>query len=81
MCVLLLSRVESLLLFAVPVAPPEVKVQAAKRVILTCNESLSLTCSTTNVNGEIKLKWIPPLGSVRPLCLFLAMCCVIVGDI
>uniref|UniRef100_A0A3Q3W2Z2 receptor protein-tyrosine kinase n=1 Tax=Mola mola TaxID=94237 RepID=A0A3Q3W2Z2_MOLML len=41
----------------VPVAPPEVKVQAAKRVILTCNESLSLTCSTTNVNGEIKLKW------------------------
>uniref|UniRef100_A0A8D3CYR7 receptor protein-tyrosine kinase n=1 Tax=Scophthalmus maximus TaxID=52904 RepID=A0A8D3CYR7_SCOMX len=37
--------------------------QAPKRVILTREESLSLTCNTTNVNGEIKLQWATPPGS------------------
>uniref|UniRef100_H3BZH7 Mast/stem cell growth factor receptor n=1 Tax=Tetraodon nigroviridis TaxID=99883 RepID=H3BZH7_TETNG len=47
----------------VPVAPPAIMLQAPKRVILICNESLYLTCNTTNVNGNIKLKWVTPLGS------------------
>uniref|UniRef100_A0A6I8PLI8 receptor protein-tyrosine kinase n=1 Tax=Takifugu rubripes TaxID=31033 RepID=A0A6I8PLI8_TAKRU len=37
--------------------------QAPKRVILIRDESLYLTCNTTNVNGNIKLKWVAPLGS------------------
>uniref|UniRef100_A0A4W6CJK7 receptor protein-tyrosine kinase n=1 Tax=Lates calcarifer TaxID=8187 RepID=A0A4W6CJK7_LATCA len=37
--------------------------QAPKRVILTLNESLSLTCNTTNVNGDIKVQWVKPPGS------------------
>uniref|UniRef100_A0A8C9ZB83 receptor protein-tyrosine kinase n=1 Tax=Sander lucioperca TaxID=283035 RepID=A0A8C9ZB83_SANLU len=36
---------------------------ATKRVILTRDESLSLTCNTSNVNGEITLKWVTPPGS------------------
>lgn len=59
---------------SVPIAPPVIEMQATKRVILTQEESLSLTCNTTNVNGEIKLKWVTPPGSVRPFCLFLAGC-------
>ncbi|KAM7410382.1 hypothetical protein PAMA_001700 [Pampus argenteus] len=47
----------------VPIAPPEIEMQAPKRVILTQYESLILTCNTTNVNGEIKLKWDTPPGS------------------
>ncbi|XP_075895407.1 mast/stem cell growth factor receptor kita [Nelusetta ayraudi] len=47
----------------VPIAPPAINMQAPKRVILIRNESLTLTCNTTNVNGEIKLKWVKPLGS------------------
>ncbi|XP_068599846.1 mast/stem cell growth factor receptor kita [Brachionichthys hirsutus] len=47
----------------VPVAPPVIVMQAPKRVILIRNESLSLTCNTTNVNGDIKLKWVTPPGS------------------
>ncbi|KAM6938048.1 mast/stem cell growth factor receptor kita [Lycodopsis pacificus] len=47
----------------VPVAPPVIEMQATKRVILTRDESLSLTCNTTNVNAEIQLKWVPPPGS------------------
>ncbi|XP_077964962.1 mast/stem cell growth factor receptor kita isoform X2 [Gasterosteus aculeatus] len=47
----------------VPVAPPVIEMQANKRVILTRNESLSITCNTTNVNAEIVLKWLPPPGS------------------
>ncbi|CAK6956106.1 mast/stem cell growth factor receptor kita [Scomber scombrus] len=50
----------------VPVAPPVIEMQAPKRVILTWDESLLLTCNTTNVNGEIKLKWVPPPGSQPP---------------
>ncbi|AWP11215.1 putative mast/stem cell growth factor receptor Kit [Scophthalmus maximus] len=47
----------------VPIAPPVIDMQAPKRVILTREESLSLTCNTTNVNGEIKLQWATPPGS------------------
>ncbi|KAM9831644.1 mast/stem cell growth factor receptor kita [Neosynchiropus ocellatus] len=47
----------------VPVAPPAIDMQAPKRVILTVKENLSLTCNTTNVNGEINLKWVTPPGS------------------
>ena len=50
---------------AVPVAPPEIHLQAPKRVILTRGQSLTLACNTSNANGDIKLKWITPLGSVR----------------
>lgn len=49
--------------------------QAPKRVILIRNESLHLTCNTTNVNGNINLKWVTPLGSVRPFYLLLSVCC------
>ncbi|XP_026160506.1 mast/stem cell growth factor receptor kita isoform X2 [Mastacembelus armatus] len=47
----------------VPVAPPVIDMQVPKRVILTLNQSLSLTCNTTNVNGEIKMQWVTPPGS------------------
>lgn len=50
----------------VPNAPPVIEMQAPKRVILVGGESLSLTCNTTNVNGEIVLKWVPPPGSQPP---------------
>ncbi|TDH08168.1 hypothetical protein EPR50_G00094610 [Perca flavescens] len=52
----------SLTVRPVPVAPPVIEM-ATKRVILTRNESLSLTCNTSNVNGEITLKWVTPPGS------------------
>ncbi|XP_056132797.1 mast/stem cell growth factor receptor kita [Lampris incognitus] len=48
---------------SVPNAPPVIEMQAPKKVILIHGQQLSLTCSTTNVNGDIKLKWIPPPGS------------------
>ncbi|XP_053177767.1 mast/stem cell growth factor receptor kita [Scomber japonicus] len=57
------SRDYNLIAKPVPVAPPVIEMQAPKRVILTRDESLLLTCNTTNVNGEIKLKWVPPPGS------------------
>ncbi|KAM4628760.1 mast/stem cell growth factor receptor kita isoform 2-T2 [Polymixia lowei] len=47
----------------VPDAPPVIELQAPKRVILTQGQRLSLTCRTTNVNGDIKLKWLAPPGS------------------
>ncbi|XP_029905736.1 mast/stem cell growth factor receptor kita isoform X2 [Myripristis murdjan] len=47
----------------VPDAPPVIELRAPKRVILTQGQNLSLTCSTTNVNGDIKLRWLPPPGS------------------
>uniref|UniRef100_A0A671YG60 receptor protein-tyrosine kinase n=1 Tax=Sparus aurata TaxID=8175 RepID=A0A671YG60_SPAAU len=50
----------------VPVAPPVIEMQAPKRVILTRGEELSLTCNTTNVNGDINLKWVTPPGSQPP---------------
>lgn len=54
--------------------------QANKRVILTRNESLSITCNTTNVNAEIVLKWLPPPGSVRPSSLPLPCAVLLVED-
>lgn len=71
------AQVENSVLFvfgflSVPVAPPVIEM-ATKRVILTRDESLSLTCNTSNVNGEITLKWVTPPGSVRPFCLFIAL--------
>lgn len=59
---------------SVPVAPPAINMQAPTRVILIRNESLTLTCNTTNVNGEIKLKWVKPLGSVRLLSFYTVLC-------
>lgn len=57
-----------------PVAPPVIEMQAPERVILTLNEAVALTCNTTNVNGEIKLKWVAPPSSVRHFCSFLPIC-------
>lgn len=57
------SHAYSLTVKPVAVAPPVIEMQATKRVILTRDESLSLTCNTTNVNGEITLKWVTPPGS------------------
>ncbi|KAJ3600138.1 hypothetical protein NHX12_034088 [Muraenolepis orangiensis] len=53
----------------VPVAPPEIQLQGPKRVLLTQGQSLSLGCNTSNANGDIKIKWIPPPGSVSSLSL------------
>lgn len=61
---------------SVPVAPPAINMQGPTRVILIRNESLTLTCNTTNVNGEIKLKWVKPLGSVRLLSFYTVPCAV-----
>ncbi|XP_077572577.1 mast/stem cell growth factor receptor kita [Stigmatopora nigra] len=47
----------------VPTAPPVIEMQAPERVLLTLKEDLALTCNTTNVNGDIKLKWVTPPGS------------------
>lgn len=47
----------------VPDAPPVIEMHASKRVILTYDENLTVTCNTTNVNGDIKLKWVTPPGS------------------
>ncbi len=63
----------------VPVAPPVIEMQAPKRVILVQGESLTLTCNTTNVNGEIMLQWVTPPGSVRHFCLFFAVFCAVGG--
>uniref|UniRef100_A0AAY5KGJ6 receptor protein-tyrosine kinase n=1 Tax=Esox lucius TaxID=8010 RepID=A0AAY5KGJ6_ESOLU len=35
-----------------------------KSLVLTRGQTLTLTCSTTNVNGDIKLKWTSPPGTV-----------------
>ncbi|XP_029004030.1 mast/stem cell growth factor receptor kita isoform X2 [Betta splendens] len=53
----------SLLVKPVPTAPPVIEMEAYRRLILTRGENLSLTCNTSNVNGEIQLKWTPPFGS------------------
>lgn len=71
------DHVFSLNFSPVPVAPPAINMQAPTRVILVNNESLTLTCNTTNVNGEIKLKWVKPLGSVRLLCSYAVPCAVL----
>ncbi|CAB1332083.1 unnamed protein product, partial [Coregonus sp. 'balchen'] len=46
-----------------PDAAPVIEMQEPKRVVLTRGQTLTLTCSTTNVNGDIKLKWAAPPGT------------------
>ncbi|XP_017284262.1 mast/stem cell growth factor receptor kita isoform X2 [Kryptolebias marmoratus] len=46
-----------------PVAPPVIEMNQSYRVILVRNQSLSFSCNTTNVNGNISLKWVIPPGS------------------
>ncbi|XP_031641677.1 mast/stem cell growth factor receptor Kit isoform X4 [Oncorhynchus kisutch] len=47
----------------VPDVPPVIELRGPKRVVLTRGQNLTLTCSTTNVNGDIKLKWAAPPGT------------------
>ncbi|XP_037530979.1 mast/stem cell growth factor receptor kita [Nematolebias whitei] len=47
----------------VPVDPPVIAMKQPSRVVLVRNQSLFLSCNTTNVNGEITLKWVIPPGS------------------
>ncbi|KAF6733109.1 Mast/stem cell growth factor receptor Kit [Oryzias melastigma] len=47
----------------VPNEPPMVEMHQPTQVIRTRNQTLSLTCNTTNVNGEIALNWTVPPGS------------------
>ncbi|KAM4738934.1 mast/stem cell growth factor receptor kita isoform 2-T2 [Anableps anableps] len=53
----------SLTVKKVPVGPPEIQMQHPRRIILTRNEDLSITCSATNVNGELRVEWLAPPGS------------------
>ncbi|KAL1022593.1 hypothetical protein UPYG_G00029670 [Umbra pygmaea] len=57
------SRHYDLTVRPVPDAPPEIEIQGPKSVILLRGEPLSLICSTTNVNGDFKLKWTFPAGT------------------
>ncbi|XP_028300112.1 mast/stem cell growth factor receptor kita isoform X3 [Gouania willdenowi] len=47
----------------VAIAPPLIEMEQSGRMILIRDESLSLSCNTTNVNGLISLKWVTPPGS------------------
>ncbi|XP_067085671.1 mast/stem cell growth factor receptor kita isoform X1 [Osmerus mordax] len=47
----------------VPDTPPVVQVPGPRRVVLLQGQRLALSCITTNVNGDIKLKWSAPPGS------------------
>ncbi|XP_029356114.1 mast/stem cell growth factor receptor kita isoform X2 [Echeneis naucrates] len=57
------SRNYHLTVRPVPIVPPVIEMQTPERMILIQNESLYLTCNTTNVNGDIKLQWVTPPGS------------------
>ncbi|XP_074524501.1 mast/stem cell growth factor receptor kita isoform X1 [Halichoeres trimaculatus] len=57
------SRDYSLTVKPVPDARPVIELLAPKRVIRTQGESLSITCNTSNVNGDITLEWVTPPGS------------------
>ncbi|CAG5862335.1 unnamed protein product [Menidia menidia] len=50
----------------VPVAPPVIEMQQPGKLILTRGQSLTLTCNTSNVNGDIGLEWVTPPGSQPP---------------
>ncbi|XP_061593974.1 mast/stem cell growth factor receptor kita isoform X2 [Cololabis saira] len=50
----------------VPVAPPVIEMQQSSRMILIRNQSLTLICNTSNVNGDISVKWVTPPGSQPP---------------
>ncbi|XP_069006796.1 mast/stem cell growth factor receptor kita isoform X2 [Embiotoca jacksoni] len=53
----------SLIVKPVPIAPPIIEMHPSGRVILTRDESLFLICNTTNINGDITVKWVTPPGS------------------
>ncbi|XP_026880257.2 mast/stem cell growth factor receptor kita isoform X2 [Electrophorus electricus] len=45
-----------------PDGPPPINLQELSRVVLTQGQRLILTCSTSNVNSDIKVNWFPPPG-------------------
>ncbi|XP_051954295.1 mast/stem cell growth factor receptor kita-like isoform X2 [Xyrauchen texanus] len=49
----------------VPDAPPLITLGQPQRMLLTQGEKLSLSCSTSNVNSDITIKWKSPSG-VQP---------------
>ncbi|XP_030627009.1 mast/stem cell growth factor receptor kita [Chanos chanos] len=49
-----------------PDFPPVIELLAPPKVLLTQGQRFTLTCSTTNVNSDIKIRWIAPQG-VQPL--------------
>ncbi|KAL6486115.1 hypothetical protein MHYP_G00055070 [Metynnis hypsauchen] len=51
----------------VPNAPPHITLHEPSRVLLTQGQRLSLTCSTSNVNSDIKINWIQPTGVVASM--------------
>uniref|UniRef100_A0A3B5LPT4 receptor protein-tyrosine kinase n=1 Tax=Xiphophorus couchianus TaxID=32473 RepID=A0A3B5LPT4_9TELE len=61
------SEKYSLTVKKVPLGPPEIQMQHPRRIILTRNENLFITCNATNVNGEFTVNWVAPPGSVRPV--------------
>lgn len=52
-------------LLLVPDVPPLITLGQPQRVLLTRGEKLSLSCSTSNVNSDIKINWKAPRGVVR----------------
>uniref|UniRef100_A0A6Q2ZL27 receptor protein-tyrosine kinase n=1 Tax=Esox lucius TaxID=8010 RepID=A0A6Q2ZL27_ESOLU len=61
--VLVKSRDYDLTVRPVPDTPPVIEMRGPKSLVLTRGQTLTLTCSTTNVNGDIKLKWTSPPGT------------------
>ncbi|XP_054901755.1 mast/stem cell growth factor receptor kita isoform X7 [Poeciliopsis prolifica] len=57
------SEKYSLTVKRVPLGPPEIQMQHPRRIILTRNENLLITCNATNVNGEFTVNWVTPPGS------------------
>ncbi|XP_027883828.1 mast/stem cell growth factor receptor kita isoform X2 [Xiphophorus couchianus] len=57
------SEKYSLTVKKVPLGPPEIQMQHPRRIILTRNENLFITCNATNVNGEFTVNWVAPPGS------------------
>ncbi|XP_051951306.1 mast/stem cell growth factor receptor kita isoform X4 [Xyrauchen texanus] len=49
----------------VPDAPPLITLGQPQKMLLTQSEKLSLSCSTSNVNSDITIKWKAPSG-VQP---------------
>ncbi|KAK5618270.1 hypothetical protein CRENBAI_020220 [Crenichthys baileyi] len=57
------SEEYSLIVRPVPVVPPVIQMHSPRRIILIRNQSLSITCNATNVNGDLTVKWVAPPGS------------------
>ncbi|KAA0708702.1 Mast/stem cell growth factor receptor kita [Triplophysa tibetana] len=57
----------------VPDALPPITLGQPQRVLLTQGEKLSLSCSTSNVNSDITIKWKAPHGV---LCVCFPLACV-----